>query len=157
MKEPIILVEKDVLQTIKVAGLDKERSKEMKYASVSKPYNKHYQEENLDFEIPEKTIYEVLRDNNENNKEGGLFYAGNNIDFPQMFEEIDKVAKGLQKAGLKKGDTIAAALTSTPESVYLLYAASRLGITFASIDPRDSIKEIQKKLFFGTRILIFNI
>lgn len=146
MSNQIIFVDKEKLKTIKTAALDKTKFTDRQYATVSKPYNNHYKKENLTPEIPEKTIYEMLRDNNESRKVGGLFFEGNQINFDTLFAEIDKTAKGLQALGVKKGDTIAAALTSTPEAVYLLYAASRLGVTFASIDPRDSVKEIKQKL-----------
>ena len=146
MSNQIVFVDKEKLKTIKTAALDKTKFTDRQYATVSKPYNNHYKKENLTPKIPEKTIYEILRDNNKNRKVGGLFFEGNQINFDTLLKEIDKTAKGLQALGVKKGDTIAAALTSTPEAVYLLYAASRLGVTFASIDPRDSVKEIKQKL-----------
>ncbi|MBR3362959.1 MAG: acyl--CoA ligase [Bacilli bacterium] len=155
MQNKIIFVDKDKLQTIKTAALDKTKFKDRQYATISKPYNEHYKKENLSPEIPKKTIYEVLRDNNCDNDQGGLIFEGNYFSYKKLLEEIDNTAKGLKAQGVKKGDTIAAALTSTPEAVYLLYAASRLGVTFASIDPRDSVKEIKQKLSDASPKLFF--
>ncbi len=155
MKNKVVFIDKEKLKTIKVAALDPEKQFDRQYASVSKPYNKHYKKENLVPDIPEKTIYEMIRDNNQNNEIGGIFYEGNHISFTKLFEEIDETAKALQAAGVKQGDTIAAALTSIPEAIYLLYAASRMGVTFASIDPRDSVKEIRQKLSDADAKLFF--
>ena len=62
------------------------------------------------------------------NKEA-LYYRGNTITFKEMFSKRDNVAKSLKKMGIKKGDTIPICMSNTPEFVYTIMAASKIGAT----------------------------
>lgn len=56
-----------------------------------------------------------------------LFYRGNKITFGEMFEEADKLAKSFTKIGIKKGDEIPVCMSNTPELVYIMLAANKIG------------------------------
>lgn len=74
--------------------------------------------------------YKEIRDRAE--KKGmndiALFYRGNKITYREMFDKADQYAKSLIEIGVKAGDEIPCCLSNTPELVYLMLAASRLGV-----------------------------
>lgn len=125
---------------------DKADTSKQRYASVDKPYNRFY-ETYEQLPIPEKTIYQTVYDNNADNPSGiALRFGSEEITFEQFFQEVDSLANALVYIGVNTNDIVSAALSSTPEAVYLLYATSKVGATLASIDPRDSLNELQQKL-----------
>lgn len=56
-----------------------------------------------------------------------LFYRTNSITFKEMLENADKIYNSMLKAGIKKGDEIPICMSNTPELVYVLLAANRIG------------------------------
>ena len=78
------------------------------------------------------------------NKEA-LYYRGNTITFKEMFSKRDNVAKSLKKMGIKKGDTIPICMSNTPEFVYTIMAASKIGAK-AMIFGASFDKEYLKKM-----------
>lgn len=118
-----------------------------RYASIDKPYNRFYVPEDQRAPIPEKTIYQTIFDNNQDNlNETALVFGDEEVTFRELFSRIDKIAHGLQALGVAEGDVVSAAMVSTPDAVALLYATSKVGATFASMDPRDSTSELRSKL-----------
>ncbi len=56
-----------------------------------------------------------------------LFYRGNKISYKEMFEKADVYARALLASGIKKGDEIPACISNTPELVYLMLGANKIG------------------------------
>ena len=56
-----------------------------------------------------------------------LFYRGTKISFREMIKKADDLAKAMKDAGIEPGDNIPAFLSNTPETVYFLLAANKLG------------------------------
>lgn len=86
-----------------------------------------------------------------------LFYRGNKITFSEMFEKADAIAQSLVEAGINKGDEIPACLSNTPELVYIMLAANKIGAKLnlfgASIDKEyldEILSDSNQKLFIGT-------
>ena len=86
-----------------------------------------------------------------------LFYRGNKITYKEMFEKADAVAKSFLEMGLKKGDEIPCCLANTPELVYIMLAANKIGIKLnlfgSNIDHEyleTILKDTSKKLFIST-------
>lgn len=76
-----------------------------------------------------------------------LIYRGNNITYREMFDNIEKYAKSLKKFGLGKNSEIPVCLSNTPEIVYIIGAASKIGASvniFGSKFSKDYITEILK-------------
>lgn len=76
-----------------------------------------------------------------------LIYRGNNITYREMFDNIEKYAKSLKKLGLGKNSEIPVCLSNTPEIVYIIGAASKIGASvniFGSKFSKDYITEILK-------------
>ena len=58
-----------------------------------------------------------------------LFYRGTKINFREMFEKADALAKSLSKVGIKAGDEIPICLSNTPELVYLMLAVNKIELS----------------------------
>lgn len=75
------------------------------------------------------TWYEYLKYRNINNMDDvALFYRGNKISFNEMFARADGIADALFNSGLKMGDEIGVCVTNSPELVYIILAANKLGL-----------------------------
>lgn len=97
-----------------------------------------------------------LRNRNNMNSEA-LFYRGNVITYNEMFSKRDLLANILLKNGVSKGDIIPLCMSNTPEFVYTILAASRIGAKvkiFGSHFDKGYLQEILdnscKKLLIAT-------
>lgn len=61
--------------------------------------------------------------------------------FGKFFKEIDRVAAGLYKLGVRKGDTVMLALPNIMQAVIAVYALSRIGAVASMIHPKLSADE----------------
>lgn len=128
--------------------IDREESKKMTgYASIDKPWLKYYNLENLDIQLPQKTIYQYMYDNN-NSHSGriAINYFGNKIEYKEMFKMIEKAVKSFTNIGVKQGEIVTLCTVTTPEIIYCVYALNRLGAIVHLIDPRTSEEGIIKYL-----------
>ena len=73
--------------------------------------------------------YQYLKDRNlKNMNDVALFYRGTKITFQEMFDRADELIKSMAKIGLHIGDEIGVCVTNSPELVYIILAANKLGI-----------------------------
>lgn len=73
--------------------------------------------------------YEYLKNrNNKNMNDLALFYRGNKVSFREMFDRADSIAKSMCQSGLVEGDEIGVCVSNTPELIYIILAANRLGL-----------------------------
>lgn len=86
-----------------------------------------------------------------------LFYRGTKISFSEMFKKADELAFSLAEVGIQKGDTIPVCMANTPELVYLMLAANKIGARlnlFGSHLDKDYLNQILNgcthKLFIAT-------
>ena len=86
-----------------------------------------------------------------------LFYRGNKITYGELIKNSDDFAKGLYKYGLRKGDDVPCCLANTPEFVYSLLAASKIGVKLTLLGAHfnaDYMEELMRntksKIFLGT-------
>ena len=72
--------------------------------------------------------YTELRKRAEVNMDAvALFYRGRKISFRRLFEKADAMAKSLKKMGIEKGDEIPCCISNTPELIYTMLAANKIG------------------------------
>lgn len=113
--------------------------------SIDKPWLKYHNDEAILCDIPQKTIYQNLYDNSQAFfDETALDYYGRKITYRELFKNIDKVAKCLKGCGLKNGDIITLLSVTTPEAIYLFYAANKMGVTVNLMDPRTNESRIRE-------------
>ena len=87
--------------------------------------------------------------NKANMNDIALFYRGNKISFQEMFDKADAVARSMASAGLHYGDEIGVCVTNSPELVYIILAANKLGIKvncFGSHFDKDYLSDIIDEL-----------
>lgn len=73
--------------------------------------------------------YEYLKKRSQNNMNDlALFYRGNKITFREMFQKSDEICKSMINSGLKYGEEIGVCVTNSPELVYIILAANKIGL-----------------------------
>lgn len=123
--------------------------------SQQKAWHKFLSEEQMVFNFPEMSTYDYLRlATGALSYKNALYYFGQHITFGQLFDNIELCAKAFWANGVKAGDTVVLAIPNIPESVYMIYALSKIGAIADIVDPRHSpsninraIKETNAKLF----------
>lgn len=114
------------------------------YASIDKHWLKHHPDDAIESDIPKKTLYRNLVDNSKGHlNEIALIYFDQKITYQQLLDMIDKAAKALTATGLKNGDFITLLSVTTPESIALLYAANKIGVTVNLMDPTTNKSRIE--------------
>lgn len=116
------------------------------YPSIDKPHEKYYKIPSRKLD-KEKTIYDFVFDANEKTMDyPAIEYQGKIWTFQEMKELTDQLADSFHKQGLKEGDIIVVSTINTPEVVFILLAANKLGITTKWIDVRTSLEDLNKYL-----------
>ena len=113
------------------------------YPSVDKPWLQYYDDEAINGDLPELTLYEYLVENNkENCNRTAINYLGKKISFGSLFKNIQTVAQGFTALGVRKGDIVTIALPSVPEALYSIYALNRIGAIANMVHPLAGKSEI---------------
>lgn len=98
------------------------------YPSVDKPWLKYYNEEAINVPLPECSIYEYLYENNKDYPDDiALVFYDRKITYRELFENIDRVARAFAAIGVRENDVVTLLMLNQPETVYCLYALSKLG------------------------------
>ena len=115
------------------------------YPSIDKTHLRHFTEEEIKFDIPEKTCYEMLYEANKNYPNDIAFrYLGKEITYGKFFEMIEKTKESLLASGIKEGEIVTVCSITTPEVLALFYALNRVGAIPNFVDvryPAEAIKE----------------
>ena len=56
-----------------------------------------------------------------------IFYRGNRITYREVFEKVNFLSKAMLDADIKPGDEIPCCLANTPELIYIMLAANKIG------------------------------
>ena len=114
------------------------------YPSIDKPWLKYYEENKINFELPNKTVYEYALDSNKDNMDKiALEYFGNKIKYADFFEKVDAAEKAFRKIGITNGDTVSFCVPTLPETFYAFYALNKIGAIANMIDPRTNVSSIK--------------
>lgn len=117
------------------------------YPSIDKPWLKYYSKEAINAPLPKCTIYEYLYENNKDYPNDiALIYFDRKITYREMFESIDRVARSFASIGVKENDVVTLLMLNQPETVYCLYALSKLGAVTCVINVLSSEQEIEHYL-----------
>lgn len=92
---------------------------------------------------------EVYERNKHNLGTTALFYRNTEISYYKMFNKVDEIADSLKKSGVEKGMEIPICMSNTPELIYVLLAASKIGAK-ANIFGADFDKEYIKEIINNT-------
>ena len=131
------------------------------YASIDKPWLKHYSEDQILKDFEPMSVYQLMYNRNiEHDNEVAIEYFGNKITYGNLLKKIDLTAKSLLELGVKKGDVVLISMPNTPEAEYLFYAVNKIGAVANCIDPRsgiesfnDEINNFNIKFYFGVDVI----
>ena len=93
-----------------------------------------------------KSMYRYMLDYAPKHSECALARGKFSIAPSKLLKEIERVAGGLYKLGVRQGDVVMSALPNIEQSVSLLYATTLLGAVFAPVHPLISEKEFEKEV-----------
>lgn len=86
----------------------------------------------------------------------GESFVKKELSYNELYEQVKRVAAGLKKLGVKKGDRIAGFMPNMPETIIAMLAASSIGAIWSSSSPDFGIKgvldrfsQIEPKVIFA--------
>ena len=118
-----------------------------KKKKINAPWEKYYKKEDLNVKIPDITMYdEVYKSYIKYPYNVAISYMGRKINYKKLIKQIDNVAKGFYKLGIRKGDIITIMLPNIPESLVALYALNKIGAIANMTHPLSAEEEILEYL-----------
>lgn len=75
-----------------------------------------------------------------------LIYFNNKISYRTLFREVDRCAYSLKCMGIQSGDIISLCTAGTPESIYLLLAANKLGAVCNFVNPFFTEEQLSSRI-----------
>lgn len=114
------------------------------YASIDKPWLKHYNLKNNEIELPKKTIYEFAKESNKDNMNNiaidlrvssNDFKKGIKLTYKDFFKKVEKMAAASLSLGVKENEIIPMILPNVPEAREFIYSNSYIGATTYPISP----------------------
>lgn len=113
--------------------------------SIDKPWLKFYTEDQIKEQSFTGSLYDALVHYNRFNlMTTAINYYGNEISYLDLIDNIDKTAIALANNGVKKGDKVTIAMPYLPETIYSIYALSKIGAVANVIDPRTNAETLKK-------------
>ena len=108
----------------------------------SRPWLKNYPAR-WDLDYPKISLYHYLKEVADQYPERtALIFIGDQVNYREMMENIDRMAEAFTAMGLAKGDRIALMLPNCFAFVYSYYAAMRQGLVVAQINPLLTAREL---------------
>jgi acyl-CoA synthetase (AMP-forming)/AMP-acid ligase II len=84
-----------------------------------------------------------------------LVHSEHRISYSQLMQQVDRLARALLVAGVRKGDRVATLSTPHPDFVVSLLAASSIGAVWVGLNPRYRLPELQHILSDSTPRVLF--
>ena len=118
-----------------------------KKKKLDAPWEKYYTQEQLNYRIPDITMYDQVK----NSKEKYPFnpavkYMGKVINYTSFLSKIDICAKGFNAMGITKGDIVTILLPNVPEALISLYALNKIGAIANMTHPLSAEEEIKETI-----------
>lgn len=136
------------------------------FASIDKPWLKYFNTNSIEalvkYNDQNINMYEQLYNYAINHLDDYILeYLGNEITYRELLKNIDKVAESLLTVGVTPYEIIPIILPNCPETRYLIYACSKIGVipnpimpTINQIDLSSIIENTKcKKIFIMTGLL----
>lgn len=122
------------------------------------PWNEFYKKEKIKFQVPEGSIYTLIRDQ-VNERDGMLAYSyyGHSVTYKDFMKQIDSAAKAFRSQGIRKGDVVTICMPNTPEALISFYALNKIGAIASMIHPLSSEQEIKNYLINTNSVMLVMI
>lgn len=126
------------------------------YPHIDKPWQKYFKQELFDGGYPEGSVFDYIYEMNKDRlNETAIRYFGKKISYAKLFSRVDRCAKALVSAGVKKGDIVSICMLMCPEIAELLLAINRIGAISNFIAVSSTAQEIHKQLLLVEGSIVF--
>ncbi len=116
-----------------------------KGSGVKKPWLKFYGDMPEFRDIPDLTMYELLRDTASKYPDKAVIkYMGATISFRKFLEMVDKCAASFTAYGVKAGDCVLQSMPNIPNAIMIFYALNKIGARVAMTHPLYSSSELDQ-------------
>ncbi|WP_245982280.1 long-chain-fatty-acid--CoA ligase [Mycetocola tolaasinivorans] len=115
------------------------------FASETRPWLASYAE-NVpeDIAVPEGNLGALVRGSAERYPSAvALEFFGATTTYAQLQDQIERVAEGLRRLGVRRGDTVALVLPNCPQHIVAFYAVLRLGAIVVEHNPLYTPRELR--------------
>lgn len=121
--------------------------KNIGYPTKDLPWQKYYNQEELNVDRPKRTVFqEVYENNKEYTKDLALEFFGNKINYGKFFKNTENAAKAFEEYGIKKGKFATLCVAGIPETVYSFYGLSSIGGISSMLPPHFTKEQIIKTI-----------
>ena len=111
------------------------------------PWAKYYKKSDMQFEVPNKSIYQYLKDLSSSHKDAtAIEYMGTTVSYRELFSNIDMAARAFRSQGIRKGDVVTILSANIPEALYAFYGLNKIGAVANMLHPLLSENEIKDAL-----------
>lgn len=113
-------------------------------STMTWPWEKSYPEHiNWHAPIDTRPLYDIFEENAQKfSKKPCLDFLGKQYTYAEVAELVNKAAKGLKEAGVKKDTKVGLFLPNTPYSIIFFYATLKLGAVVVNFSPLYVRREI---------------
>jgi long-chain acyl-CoA synthetase len=113
--------------------------------AVQKPWLKFYGDIPEFLEIPDRTMYELLRDIAlKYPDKTAINYLGASISFGKLLAMTDRCAAAFTAHGIKAGDCVLQSMPNIPNALMIFYALNKIGARVAMTHPLYSSSELSQ-------------
>ena len=128
------------------------------FLNKNKPWEKYYNKDERNVEVPNMSLFEYLEMKNEDHLDNvAINYFGNKIHYRELFYEIDLCARAMRSQGIRSGDVVSICLPNTPEAAIIFYAVSKIGAIANMIHPLSAEEEIKKSIVSTKSVMLFTV
>ena len=118
-----------------------------KKKNLDAPWSKYYKKEELDYVIPDISIYEQIKKSTEKYPDNiAISYEGRKITYKKLLKSIDICSRGFRALGINKGDIVTILLPNVPEALITVYALNKIGAIANMTHPLSAEEEIKETL-----------
>ncbi|WP_403022124.1 long-chain-fatty-acid--CoA ligase [Salinibacterium sp. GXW1014] len=97
-----------------------------------------------DVAAPTQTLVEMLAATiKRHGRRPALDFFGASVSYRELGEQVERVANGLRKLGVRKGDRVALVLPNCPQHIVAFYAVLRLGAVVVEHNPLYTQRELR--------------
>ena len=116
----------------------------MKTRKLNAPWKKFYSKEQLEFEIPNISMYQMLRERAYEIKNvNAINYFGKTLTYEHFIKEIERASRSFRCYGIRPGDVVTICMPNTPEGLISIYALNKIGAIANIIHPLSAEQEIK--------------
>lgn len=115
--------------------------------AIPAPWEKYYQKEDLEFSIPNISMYDqVVHSAHQYPSYTAYQYFNRKVNYQTFLRQIDDCAVSFKRLGVGKGDIVTICLPNVPEALICLYALNKLGAIANMLHPLSAEEEIRESL-----------